>query len=238
MKKELQTSAQDRENKLVMLDSHVANIKDAIDRIANDFFRIGYYLWEIKNFRWYEEKGYKDIVEFSEKELNFKKRSTYNFIAIVENFAEWDLKNNYPKMWIADKYRRHGYSQLCEMLSLSEKQRDNVNVDMTVKEIRQLKKSNKTNDVIEDDEQIMLDECQMTFDIDNKQDVIEVAYTEVKEQEIFNEVEKNFLKEMLNDKYNWITMLLSDKEIKEDQVKYTKLRELENLYFSISKKLK
>ena len=121
------------------LDDYVSKIKNTINEIANDFFTIGYYLWEIREYKYYLDRGYKDIVEFAEKELNFKKRSTYNFIAIVEHFAEYD-NNSYPKMWIDKKYREYGYSQLTEMLSLAPEQREIVKPDMTIKEIREIKK--------------------------------------------------------------------------------------------------
>lgn len=135
---EVQTSAQ------IRLDDYTAKIKKTMEDLTQDFFRIGYYLWEIRNFGWYKSKGYKDIVEFAEAELNFKKRSTYNFIAIVENFAEWN--NGYPKFWIDEKYRKFGYSQLAEMLSLAPEARENINPDMTVKQIRETKKEHKANE--------------------------------------------------------------------------------------------
>jgi hypothetical protein len=132
MELEIQTS----EN----LAHYVDKIKKKIDSIATGFFDIGYYLFEIKHFNYYLESGYKDVYEFAEKELNFKKVSTHNFISIVDKYAERESFGAYPKMWISKKYQSFGYSQLTEMLSLSPDKREQIKSDMTIKEIRELKK--------------------------------------------------------------------------------------------------
>lgn len=75
------------------LSYYVDKIKKKIDVIAISFFDIGYYLFEIKYYQHYLENGYKDIYEFAEKELNFKKISTHNFIAIVDKYAAHDDGN-------------------------------------------------------------------------------------------------------------------------------------------------
>jgi len=137
MNKEVQTSGN--------LKYYVDKIKDRIEKVSNDFFCIGYYLWEINHFKYYLENGYENIYEFSEKELNFKKSSTNNFILLVENFADWD--SNYPKMWIHEKYKAFGYSQLTEMLSLAPTKRELINPNMTIKQIREVKKVEKANDL-------------------------------------------------------------------------------------------
>ena len=134
MELEIQTS----ENLLY----YTKKIKNKIDDIATGFFNIGYYLWEIKHHNYFSENGYKDVYEFAEKELNFKKISTHNFIAIVDKYADWS-QGAYPKMWIAEKYKKFGYSQLTEMLSLAPEHRENINSEMTIKQIREVKKEIK-----------------------------------------------------------------------------------------------
>lgn len=132
------------------LARYTEKIKDRIKVIADNFFYVGYYLWEVKYFKYYLEGGYKDIYDFSEKELSFKKSSTKNFISLVEKYADYS-QGSYPKMWMAEKYKSFGYSQLTEMLSLSPSDRDKITSDMTVKQIREKKKElNKVeNDAID-----------------------------------------------------------------------------------------
>lgn len=43
-------------------------------------------------------------------------------------------------MWIDEKYKSFGYSQLTEMLSLAPEHREKINSDMTIKQIREVKK--------------------------------------------------------------------------------------------------
>lgn len=43
-------------------------------------------------------------------------------------------------MSLQPQYQQFNYSQLCEMLSMSDKQREKVTPDMTVKQIRELKR--------------------------------------------------------------------------------------------------
>jgi hypothetical protein len=165
----------DMENKIQTsenLDYYSDKIKKKITDIANDFFSIGYWLWEIKHFNHAAEKGYKDVYEYAEKELSFKKISTHNFIAIVDKYADWS-QGSYPKMWIAEKYKSFGYSQLTEMLSLAPDHREKVNPDMTIKEIRELKKQVKK----ELDEQYPTNDkvIDVEFKVDLVEEVIEVS---------------------------------------------------------------
>ena len=44
-------------------------------------------------------------------------------------------------MWLDDKYKQYSYSQLREMLSMSEENRKQVNPDMSIEQIRELKKN-------------------------------------------------------------------------------------------------
>ena len=48
-------------------------------------------------------------------------------------------------MYLDEKYQDYSYSQLCEMLGMSDEQRRQVRPDMTVKEIRELKKNVSRN---------------------------------------------------------------------------------------------
>lgn len=120
-------------------------IKHAMYDAAKQFVYIGFLLWEVKQYHYYGEKGYSNVYDYAESELGFKKSSTKNFIAVAETFGNryfhspW-TRSVLPTMTLQPEYKDFNYSQLCEMLSMSDKQREKVTPDMTVKQIRELKR--------------------------------------------------------------------------------------------------
>lgn len=120
-------------------------IKKAMYDAAKQFVYIGFLLWEVKQYHYYGEKGYSSVYDYAEAELGFKKSSTKNFIAVAETFGNryfhspW-TRSVLPTMTLQPEYKDFNYSQLCEMLSMSDKQRAKVTPDMTVKQIRELKR--------------------------------------------------------------------------------------------------
>lgn len=124
-------------------------IKRAMYDAARQFVYIGFLLWEVQEYVYYREKGYGSVYEYAEKELGFKKSSTKNFIAINYEFG---CRNGLPRgiahertMSLQPQYQQFNYSQLCEMLSMSDKQRAKVTPDMTVKQIREMKREVEPN---------------------------------------------------------------------------------------------
>lgn len=131
--------------KTLYLNDTTEKIKDRLMDVAKNFFNIGYWLWEVKQYEYYKENGYADVVEYAEKELGFKKSTTYNFINLMLRYSVKG-ENGYPKMFIEDKYRKYSISQLQEMLSIKVQAPEQlITPDMTVKEIRQVKKQISDN---------------------------------------------------------------------------------------------
>ena len=125
-------------------------IKKAMYDVARQFVYIGFLLWEVKQYHYYREKGYKDVYEYAEAELGFKRSSTKNFIAISETFGNKYYNSPYtssilPTMQLKPTYEQFNYSQLCEMLSMSPAKRATVTPDMTIKQIREIKKQPEPN---------------------------------------------------------------------------------------------
>jgi len=121
-------------------------IRQAMYNAAREFVYIGFLLWEVKEYGYYREGGYQDVYDYAAQELGFKKSSVKNFIAITETFGARDVKKGWTEvkemtMTIQQPYEKFNYSQLCEMLSMSEKQRQQATPDMTVKQLRALKKT-------------------------------------------------------------------------------------------------
>jgi len=123
-------------------------IKQAMYDAAKSFVYIGFLLWEVKEYKHYLEKGYGDVYEYAEIELGFKKTTTKNFINVAETFGNKYYKKDaniyggaiLPTMYLQPEYKDFNYSQLCEMLAMSEKKRALVSPNMTIKQIREIKR--------------------------------------------------------------------------------------------------
>lgn len=116
-------------------------IKGYLCDIANNYLLIAFRLYEIEINQSYKRAGYKNIVEACQDKLNFKKSTTYNLIGIVKRFGQPDECGRITYQSFVNN--RYSYSQLCEMLSLSNNQIEKINPDMTVKEIREIKKTSE-----------------------------------------------------------------------------------------------
>lgn len=132
-------------------------IKGALYQVAHNFVYIGFLLAECNDYQTYKEWGYNSIYEYALDQFNFKKSSVNNFINVCKTFSSnWSNQgHNLPySMVMKDGYADFNYSQLVEMLSMSEKQRSQVTPEMTIKQIRELK---KVETVIEVEEPILSD---------------------------------------------------------------------------------
>lgn len=145
MTKEMQISHLDGTNGVTN------KIKQAMYDAARQFVYIGFLLWEVQNYEYYREKGYKSVYDYAAQELGFKTTTTKNMIAINYVFGSRNEREsggiaNSRTMNLQPAYEKFNYSQLTEMLSMSEKQRDQVTPDMTIKKIREIKKQDKEID--------------------------------------------------------------------------------------------
>lgn len=111
-----------------------------LHNVVNTFCRIGYKLHQVKTNDWFKSLGYQDIYEYAKKTLGFKKSSTANYIAICERFCFRDEDGNPTESLLVD-FVGFNYSQLCEMLTLSDDKLKKITPDMTVKQIRSSKKA-------------------------------------------------------------------------------------------------
>lgn len=119
-------------------------IKGALYDIANSFVYIGFLLAECNDYKTYLDWGYNSIYDYAFAEFGFKKSSVNNFINVCKVFSSNFSSCGEPlpySMILKDSYQDFKYSQLVEMLSMSDKQRLQVSSDMTVKEIREIKKN-------------------------------------------------------------------------------------------------
>lgn len=120
-------------------------IRKAMYEAAKEFVYIGFLLKEVRDYKYYEEGSYENVYDYAEFELGFKRSSTKNFIAIAETFGiQKYTYNGIPKetqtMSLQTEYEKFNYSQLVEMLAMSSAQRAQATPDMTVRQLREIKK--------------------------------------------------------------------------------------------------
>ena len=128
-----------------------------LNDIRCNYIRLGFHLNECASMKYYEDFGYDSMEEFCEKNFGLDKTAVSRCINICKVFCKGDqfvgaLKESGCKMYLDDRWSEYSYSQLVEMLSMSDDQRRQIKPEMTIKEIRELKKSLKEshlNDAID-----------------------------------------------------------------------------------------
>lgn len=130
-----------------MLASYVEKIRKEVGKAADSWFHIAYYVYELDYFGYFVNH-FSNIVECCQANFGFKKSTTYNFINIVEKFSTpiGSYGNRHEHIEYADfmeRVKNWSYSQLVAMLSLSEKQREQVTPDMSARDIKKLKTDSK-----------------------------------------------------------------------------------------------
>lgn len=197
--------------KFISLESTTKKINETMDKVKNDFMYIGFLLWEVNHFKYYESKGYCSVVEYAEKELGFKQSSTYNFISICEKFSA-KKESGYPTMQLDQKFKDYNFTQLVEIKSLNVEQLKSINSNMSKKQIREKKKELKKeleNNVI---------------DVEFKTDIVMPGMSEIKTKLIDSVIDENIYKD------NVIKYLVVRMEVLKDLVKSQKKKESNDYY--------
>ncbi len=117
------------------------DMKDRLRRELNDlrtsFVRVGYILRKMEDSKAYEAEGYKSVAEFAEKEHGLKPSTTSRWMAINREYSI----DGYSEQ-LDPRYIDMNASQLTEMLTLPEKDRELVTPETPREEIRELKRFN------------------------------------------------------------------------------------------------
>ena len=136
------------------LEKTTNRIKQCVYNITSNFIEIGFRLWECEHYHYYSEMGYESVCDYAAAELGFKKSSTRNFIRVYDRFCNHDIvkraaiKHNHGYSRAAgiycllDEYKNFSYSQLAELLSLSDEQIKVIEPksEDTIKQLREKKK--------------------------------------------------------------------------------------------------
>lgn len=119
------------------LDGITNEIKRTMRRSAKDAVQLGYMLRRVMEEKLWEER-YADFDSYLQTELQMDYTLANRFIGINKRFS---LMGN--SMEIADKYEQYSQGLLIEMLSMTPEQEAKVAPDMTVRQVREIKKQDR-----------------------------------------------------------------------------------------------
>lgn len=121
-----------------MYQDSVCTIRRELDHIRQSFLTVGWHLKYIKDMGLYRKDGYASIYEFAADRFQMQQSSVSRYINLCERFSEG---HGSPRL--DRKYEGFDYSQLSEMLPMKPEELGKVTSDMTVRDIRKLKKEGK-----------------------------------------------------------------------------------------------
>ena len=110
-------------------------LREKLDNMKMNFIAAGYYMKYIRDHELFREDGYESIWEFAENNYGIKKSTASRWMSMNDKFSK---DGNSPVL--AEEFRGFEKSQLQEMLYLDDKQIETVTPEMTVKEIREVRK--------------------------------------------------------------------------------------------------
>lgn len=129
-----------------MMDPKQVGYQDSIDIIHEElhktrksFIKIGWYLKHINEEKMYVEDGYSNIYEFAHDKFNISQPTATRFINLCNEFS---VEHDSPEL--DERYFDFSVSQLFEMLPMKQEEKEQITSDMTVQEIREIKKENKS----------------------------------------------------------------------------------------------
>lgn len=116
------------------LDEYTNKINEATQQIKSNYIYIGFLLNELANSEKFSHEPY-TIAEYAENEFGFSKSLTYSMMKVSERFCHG--------MFLSDRFKNYGYSQLVELLSVSNSDLEKFDSGMSVREIKEKKRELK-----------------------------------------------------------------------------------------------
>ena len=113
-------------------------IGEELQKTKQSFIKIGWHLKYIKDRGLYGKDGYSNIYEFAQGKFHISQPTATRFMNLCTEFSAGEGSAELDK-----KYEKFTVSQLIEMLSLGSGQKEKVTPDMTVRQIREIKKEMK-----------------------------------------------------------------------------------------------
>ena len=119
----------------VSLEEAENNIHACLRDAARNVIATGHYLKVIRDKELYREAGYENIWDYAAERFGFSKSTASRYMTRNDKFS---VGGNSPIL--AEEFREYSKAQLQEMLSLDAEQMSAVTPDMTVREIRELRR--------------------------------------------------------------------------------------------------
>lgn len=119
----------------VSLEEAEGYIFSGLKSVVGNVITAGYYLKCIRDGQLYKEAGYGSIWEYAEDKFGLSVSTASRYMGCNDKYS---VGGNSPA--IDERYKDFNKSQMWEMLSLDNGQLEQVTPDMTVKQIRELKK--------------------------------------------------------------------------------------------------
>lgn len=125
------------------LASHEYIAKDVMD-IKTSYIRLGFHLCECRERLYYRDFGFDSLADYADANFGLDRGSLSRCMNVFMRFSL--CQGGIRKMFLNDRYKDYSYSQLCEMVSMENKQLNKIKPSMTVKEIRELKQQARKKD--------------------------------------------------------------------------------------------
>lgn len=119
------------------LNNHLQHIRKKSEDIVGNYVEIGFTLVNLKENKLFRAKGYDNLVDCVEAELNMKKSTAYNLIKIAEKFGDPETKRLKPA------YSKYNYVQCLEMSNMTQEELSQAKPEMSKREMKEIKKSNR-----------------------------------------------------------------------------------------------
>ena len=119
---------------------------ECFNDITNYYIRIGGYLEHIYVNKIYDLMGYKTIYEYAEECFKLSKTTTNNFINLFKKFGT--STEYWEDYCLKEEYEDYSYSQLVELLSVDEDKVLSYSPELSVREIRNVKKLEKYENIL------------------------------------------------------------------------------------------
>lgn len=125
------------------LASHEYIAKDVMD-IKTSYIRLGFHLCECRERLYYRDFGFDSLADYADANFGLDRGALSRCMNVFMRFSL--CQGGIRKMFLNDRYKDYSYSQLCEMVSMEDKQLNKIKPSMTVKEIRELKQQARKKD--------------------------------------------------------------------------------------------
>lgn len=190
-----------QKTELDTLNNNIVFVNAGLKSIVRGFYNVGKVLNELKNSESYKLLGYNNFFDFTKSQFDLSKSQSSKLVNIFNKFP-------------SNKYSDFTFSQLSEMLSLPSDKVEEITSDMTIKQIRQVKKDLKEDEVIKKKDKIdfgkQVDIVDVLKDEELGEELINVA-DEIERLESANKILKN-RKESLEIKHENLKRLSRDKD--------------------------